>query len=133
ARRELLTRAIEAVFAGHVSTDPMNRLVLAAGLSWTEVDMLRGYTRYARQFKMPLSLARITEILLANPERCGLLTRLFHARFDPDLQGDRAVAVSHANQELTDSLRKLRAHDEDLLFGTLHEFIQATVRTNYYR
>ncbi len=133
ARRELLTRAIEAVFAGHVATDPMNRLILAAGLSWSEVDMLRGYTRYARQFKMPLSLARITEILLANPERCGLLTRLFHARFDPDLPGDRAQAIQLVTEEIGESFRKIRAHDEDLLFGTLLQFIQATVRTNYYR
>jgi len=133
ARKDLLTRALEAVFAGLVASDPMNQLVLACGLSWSEVDVLRGYTRYARQFKVQLSQVRIIEILLAHPDLCVLLMRLFHTKFDPDLEGDRQALVAAASEDVDDALRLIRTHDEDLIFSTLREFIDATVRTNFYR
>jgi len=132
-RKDLLQRALEQVFAGQVGTDAMNRLVLGAGLSWAEVDMLRGYVRYSRQFQIALSFARITELLLTHPDLCVKLVHLFHARFDPDAKGNRESNIAAALEALDDSLRLIITHDEDLIFSSLRDLIDGTVRTNYYR
>jgi glutamate dehydrogenase len=133
-RKDLLQRALEQVFADQVGSDTMNRLVLAAGLSWSEVDMLRGYVRYSRQFQLALSFARITELLLSHPHLCVKLVRLFHARFDPDLEDEkRGQIVAKALERLDDALRLIITHDEDLIFSSLRDLIDGTVRTNFYR
>ncbi|TNE88792.1 MAG: hypothetical protein EP330_13455 [Deltaproteobacteria bacterium] len=132
-RGPLLVDAIEAVFAGQVENDPLNHLVLASGLSWVEVDVLRGYANYARQLQDKVSPSRAREIMLTHPIMCVSLIELFRARFDPDFEGDRAKAIAKCRQTVVDELRFIRAHDEDLLFSTLASLIHGTVRTNAYR
>ncbi|MEQ1500590.1 MAG: NAD-glutamate dehydrogenase domain-containing protein [Myxococcota bacterium] len=132
-RAPLLVEAIAQVFSGSLSDDRINALVLVGGLSWSEVDMLRGYMRYSRQIGMKLSVVRMTEIMLAHPIMFGSLVRLFRARFDPDLAGDRAQQMAAAGQVVTDELRYIQAHDEDLLVSTVRNLIESTVRTNFYR
>ncbi|MCB9698064.1 MAG: NAD-glutamate dehydrogenase [Alphaproteobacteria bacterium] len=133
ARGPLLVDTIAEVFAERVSADRMNGLVLVAGLTASEVDMLRGYMRYSRQVGMKLSIRRMTEVFLAHPVCVNALVKLFHARFDPDLQGDRAAIEAAARDLVIDELRYVQAHDEDLLLSTVRNLIEATVRTNYYR
>ncbi|MEZ4239086.1 MAG: NAD-glutamate dehydrogenase [Myxococcota bacterium] len=143
-RAPLLVEAISQVFSGRASDDRMNGLVLVAGLNWNEVEMLRAYSRFSRQLGNKLSTLRMTEILLAHPIMVRSLVRLFHARFDPDLQlangrgpagapADRAKAMAEAAQTVTDELRYIRAHDEDLLVSTLWNLMDSTLRTNFYR
>ncbi len=48
--------------------DGFNRLVLAAGLSWREVSLLRAYSRYLRQVGTLYSQAYIEDALAAHPE-----------------------------------------------------------------
>jgi glutamate dehydrogenase len=132
-RRPLLTDAMHAVFAGEVTDDALNRLVVTSGLSWKEVDILRGYMRYCRQFQIKIDPARMQEILLANPITCHTLVDLFHARFDPDRSGDRAAAAAAADAVVRGELKLIYSHDEDLLLSSIHQLISATIRTNYYR
>jgi len=128
-----LTEAIVRVFDGSLSDDRLNGLVLSAGLSWSQVDVVRAYARYSRQLNVKVSLPRMTDILLNNPELVCLCMDLFHVRFDPDLPGDRDAALEHADEQLRDRIRLIVAHDEDLVFSTLRALILATVRTNAYR
>ena len=142
-RAPLLVDAIAQVYSKRTTDDRMNALSLVAGLTWAEVDMLRAYSRYSRQLGNKLSMFRMTEILLSHPMMVGSLVRLFHARFDPDLaaaagtghsaRSHRARLVVEAAETVADELRYIGAHDEDLLFSTLWNLIESTVRTNYYR
>jgi glutamate dehydrogenase len=132
-RGGLLTEALAAVFGGGVSDDRLNGLVLVGGLTAAQVDVLRGYMRYSRQVGMKLAILRMTEIFLANPICTGALAKLFAARFDPDLAGDRAAAVLEAEEVLNNELRFIQAHDEDLLLQVMKNLIESTVRTNAYR
>ncbi|MBX2803083.1 MAG: NAD-glutamate dehydrogenase [Myxococcales bacterium] len=129
----LLTEAIRRVFDGSASDDRLNCLVLTAGLSWEQVDLLRCYARYCQQLQFKLSAPRMTEILLNNPQIVRSIIALFEARFDPDLPVGRGGAVDTANEVLHDKIRLIRAHDEDLAFSSLQELVLGTVRTNYYR
>jgi len=128
-----LTEAIARVFDGSLSDDRLNGLVLSAGLSWDQVDVVRAYARYSRQLNVKVSPLRMTDILLGNPELVCLCMELFHVRFDPDLPGDRAAVMEHADQQLKDRIRLIVAHDEDLVFSTFRMLVNATVRTNAYR
>jgi glutamate dehydrogenase len=133
ARGPLLTDALSQVFAGRVSDDRLNTLVVCAGLAWSEVDVLRAYMRYSRQIGMKQAILRMNEIMLANPIMCASLVKLFHARFDPDLPGDRAEQVRLASRTVVDEMRYIQTHDEDQLFSTLQNLVESTLRTNYYR
>ncbi|MEN0062826.1 MAG: NAD-glutamate dehydrogenase domain-containing protein [Myxococcota bacterium] len=128
-----LTEAITHVLEGQQSNDRLNGLVLSAGLSWTQVDVVRAYARYSRQLQIKVSLQRMTDILLGNPELVCACMDLFHVRFDPDLPGNRTAAIEHADEVLRDLIRLIVAHDEDLVFSALRALIKATVRTNAYR
>jgi len=129
----LLTEAISRVFTGDVDDDRLNAMVIAAGLTWSEVDMVRGYAAYLRQLQIKLSVVRLVEILVAHPLMVASLVRLFHARFDPDQNGSREAAIAAADEVVRDELRYILAHDEDLAFSAVRALINATLRTNYYR
>jgi glutamate dehydrogenase len=133
ARRDALVAAIEASFAGQIEGDRLNQLVLSGGLSWQEVDVLRGLCRYARQLQIKLPIARTFEILLARPTLGRDLVQLFHARFDPDLAGERNAAVAEAAARVEAAIRALKGYDEDLLVRALFGLITAMIRTNFYR
>lgn len=132
-RREALIEAIEAVFRKDMSSDALNRLVLSAGMSWRDVDVLRGYLRYGRQLRVKLSEERGVEIVLRRPQTTARVLALFNALFDPDLAGDRDAAVTKARSALDEELRQISTHDEDLLYRSLREAVLATMRTNAFR
>ncbi|MEZ4318238.1 MAG: NAD-glutamate dehydrogenase [Myxococcota bacterium] len=132
-RQGLLKSAIEAVFSGNVEDDPLNQLVLTSGLAWAEVDLIRGYTEYSRQLTVKLSANRLLEILLKNPVMCHALVDFFHARFDPDIEGERSALQARAAEHAEKELRYILSHDEDLVFSTMYELLRGTLRTNYYR
>jgi len=132
-RADLLTDAMQAAFDGTVTDSRLNGLVARAGLSWQEVDIIRAYCSYAQQLEMKLSPLRMTAILLDNPIMTSTMVELFHARFDPDRTGDRTKAIAKADERVTDELRYIIAHDEDLAFSSLVGLVRATLRTNFYR
>jgi glutamate dehydrogenase len=132
-RAALLEDCIAAVFDNKISNDGLHRLVLSAGLTWAEVDVLRGYAMYCGQFGFKLGLSQVVEILLSNPLACRSLTNLFNARFDPGLTGDRAAAIATAEEAVADELRVIMSQDDDLVVSTLRGLMRATVRTNAFR
>ncbi|MFT6232418.1 MAG: glutamate dehydrogenase [Myxococcota bacterium] len=133
SRKDVLIDAIEAVFAGKIGSDGLNRLVLGAGMSWQDIDVLRAYLRYGRQLQVKLSEERAIEMVLRHPVTTQLIIDLFSARFDPDLKRNRKNSMDAANAALVDAQRKINTHDEDLLFRSLRSAVNATVRTNAYR
>ena len=75
--------------------------MLAAGLDWRQVAMLRGYCKYLLQIGVTFSQAYMEETLARYPLLARLLVELFEARFEPgrdikadpaDLRGAAAVA-----------------------------------------
>lgn len=133
ARGDLLENGLRAVFGGAMVVDPLNRVLLRAGISWEAVDLIRAYLGYARQLGLRYTNQRVQEILLHRPELVRSLWTLFRARFDPDLEGDRSQAMAAANDQVTDGLLKITNHDQDLVFNTLFNLMSATLRTNFFR
>src|SRR5262249_58544305 len=80
--RESFHEAFFGMWTGAVEADPLNRLVLTAGLRPGEIVVLRAYARYLNQTGSALSLSYVEQALAANPAVASLLVRLFFARFD---------------------------------------------------
>lgn len=133
ARADKLVDGLQAVFARHIGSDLFNRLVLRANLRWDEVDLVRAYFGYARQLGLKHTFTRIQEILLNQAPCVAAAVQLFHTKFNPDLQGDRAAAIAKAEADVRDLLLQIKTNDEDLVLRTLVNLIESTIRTNFYR
>lgn len=99
--RTRFEQAFAAVWRGDAESDGFNRLVLAAGLEWRQVAMLRAYCKYLLQTGATFSQIYMEETLVRYPLIARILVELFEARFEPsrDVQAD-----NHACETLNQSL-----------------------------
>jgi glutamate dehydrogenase len=135
-RGDLLAEALLAARAGDVVSDKLNALVVAAGLHWREVDMLRGYVGYAFQVGAVPSRLALPSALVEHPGIAGELLDLFKAKFDPDQPGsveERLAAVADIGAAFHASLRSVSLLSDDRALRRLEELISGTLRTNYFR
>lgn len=133
ARGERLEAGLQAVFQKHMPSDPFNKLLLRANLTWQEVDLVRAYFGYAKQLGLKHLMVRVQEILLAQASCVSAIVQLFHAKFDPDLKVDRNAAITSAQAAVDERLRAIRTNDEDVVLRTLANLVDASLRTNFYR
>ena len=71
---------LRAIWRGDAENDGFNRLILAAGLDWRQVAMLRGYCKYLLQTGVPFSQTYMEETLARYPLLARLLVELFEAQ-----------------------------------------------------
>ncbi len=136
-RRQLLIEALGAVRCGRAENDPLNRLLLACGLSWSEIDVFRGYRNYYLQLGPPFSKDRIALALTGNHRTALLLFRYFEARFGgktgpDDLLEKEEMALPPLRQELANTLERVGDINEDRILRALFNLIDSTVRTNFF-
>ena len=125
--------AFRHILAGDAESDDFNRLVLAVGLTWREVAVLRAYAKYLRQTGFTFSQAYMEQTLAAHPALARQLLELFIARFDPDLGEDRAEHVASLAAALQADLDEVANLDEDRILRQFLAVIQASLRTNWFR
>jgi glutamate dehydrogenase len=134
-----LVEAIQATQCGCSDVDPLNRLVIAAGLGWSQVVVLRGYLRYWSQVVASLDLRATADSLVAYPTLTAALISYFEARFDPQSEGSdlvegpgggfREVSTRDACVEQLAGVTHL---DDDRVLRGVLGLIDATWRTNYF-
>ncbi|MDQ1466587.1 MAG: glutamate dehydrogenase, partial [Actinomycetota bacterium] len=133
--------AFAAVVRGAVENDSFNGLVLAAGLAWREVAVLRAYSHYLRQAGTPFSQDYIAAALVNHPELARALVELFRDRFHPEhvsranrANRDEAARTQQAQRvaELTTALDAVASLDDDRILRALLRLVLATLRTNAY-
>jgi len=126
--------AFTRVWTGELESDGFNRLVIAAGLTWRQVVVLRAYARYLRQAAFTFSEAYIQQALARHADISALLVALFEARFDPDRDEDEAAL---REQEITAAieihLNQVTNPDEDRILRRYLNLIGATLRTNHFQ
>ncbi len=123
---ELFQDAFLRVWRGEVENDGFNRLVLGAGLSWTETVVLRAYCKYLRQIRSRFSEAYMVDSLARNPKITRNLINLFHARFDP-ARSQKSEAISErVIAAIEDSLDRVANLDEDRILRSFLNVVQAT-------
>ncbi|GHD00898.1 NAD-glutamate dehydrogenase [Zhihengliuella salsuginis] len=130
---DLLGEAYRAVALGRAETDVFDRLILAQGMTWRKVSVLRAYAKYLRQLGNSNSYEFMGDTLLANPDVSKALIDVFEATFRPDLaDGEREAAVDKAREELSNGLEQVATLDADRLLRRFQNVIAATLRTNFY-
>ncbi|MCW3065501.1 MAG: glutamate dehydrogenase, partial [Solirubrobacterales bacterium] len=129
--RGLFQDAFIRAWRGDVENDGYNRLVLAAGLTWRQITMLRTVARYLRQGGTAFSDTYVELALVSHPEVARLLIELFGARFEPG-RADESAAASLA-QQIGSAIDAVESLDQDQILRSFLSVVQATLRTNYYQ
>ncbi len=113
--------------------DAFNGLVLQAGLDWRGVSLLRAYMGYMKQATFTFSRVYIQQAMAKHAGIAADLVALFHARFDPDLKGDREAAQAQVTERILAALDGVSNLDEDRIVRQYLAVIQATLRTNFFQ
>ncbi len=104
--------AFARVWRGEAENDGFNRLILAAGLSWRQVAMLRSYCKYLLQVGVPFSQSYVEATLARYPLLARLLVELFEARFDPRTGCESDAEIRRGMSRFGSQLKALTADDE---------------------
>ena len=112
---ENFEQAFAHIWRGEAENDGFNRLIIAAGLSWRQVAMLRAYCKYLQQVGVPFSQAYVEETLTRYPLLARLLVELFEARFDPATGKESKAEVKAGMATLQQQFQALAAGDEATL------------------
>jgi glutamate dehydrogenase len=131
-----LAEAVMAVRRGYASNDRLNALVIAAGMNWRQVEVLRAYASYGFQVGAVPSRLSFPHALEKHPGLAALLFRLFEVRFEPggpfSLE-DRDARAGVVRQEIQAALEGVSSLSDDRALRALTNLIDSTLRTNYYR
>ena len=132
----LLESCFKAVWRNDAEDDGYNGLVLRAGLHWRDVAVLRAYSRYLRQIRIPYSQDYMWNTLNRHPGIAADLVAMFRARFDPDQDlGDEARqdAVAAVSARIETALQAVDSLDEDRIIRRFMNLIMATMRCNVFQ
>src|SRR5205814_450354 len=83
AMRDRLQAAFIMVMRGVAENDGYNALVLAAGMMWRDVALIRTISRFLRQIRVPYSQDYMWATLRKHAAIALEIVRLFHGRFNP--------------------------------------------------
>ncbi|QIL20699.1 NAD-glutamate dehydrogenase [Thermomonas sp. HDW16] len=112
---ENFEEAFARLWRGDAENDGFNRLILAAGLSWKQVAMLRSYCKYLLQIGVPFSQAYMEATLARYPLLSRLLVELFEARFDPCTGKESDAEIKRGMSRFGAQLKALAGADEAAL------------------
>jgi glutamate dehydrogenase len=131
--REKFEQAFARIWTRQIENDGFNRLTLAAGLAADDIIMLRAYAKYLKQTGFTFSQQYIENTLANHAGITGELVGLFHSRFDPALDEDRAGMIDIGVNTIETALDHVANADEDRILRRYLAVIQATLRTNHYQ
>jgi len=119
-----------------IEQDGFNSLVLRAGLTWWQANVLRAYAKYLRQAGTTFSQGYIEQALAEHPAVARQLVELFESRFDPGRAGTAQVVDADGTtflEAIEAELAEVASLDQDRILRSLLRLINATLRTNAYR
>lgn len=127
-----VAEAIAAVYRGESESDPLNRLVITAGLDRSQVAILRAYRKYRQRLGSRFTESYQNDVLAANSAITAKLVRYFELRFDPAVEPDDDAERSLRDEILAD-LEGVTSIDHDRILRNQLGAIAATLRTNAYK
>ncbi|MFG1300668.1 NAD-glutamate dehydrogenase [Xanthobacter sp. V3C-3] len=133
---ERLEDCLNAVLRGAAENDGYNALVLDAGLTFREAALVRALGRYLRQAGIPFSQDYIWQTMTAHGGLAAQVVALFHARFDPALDGApeaRAAREEPVRAAIAEGLAAVSSLDEDRILRRFVNLVDAALRTTYYQ
>jgi glutamate dehydrogenase len=130
-----MVEAFRLLWLEQVEQDGFNALVVRAGLTWWQANILRAYAKYLRQAGIAFSQGYIERTLGENASIARALVELFESRFDPARENE-APLVNGATSRM-DAIEAMLADvaslDQDRILRSILGLVSATLRTNAYR
>ncbi|HHW4681020.1 MAG TPA: NAD-glutamate dehydrogenase domain-containing protein, partial [Xylella taiwanensis] len=111
----LFVEAFVRIWNGNAENDGFNSLVLAAGLHWRQVALLRGYCKYLLQTGVPFSQSYVEVTFAHYPLLARLLVELFEARFNPAIDDAATPWIDEDQSQRRAQLTALTGGDEAAL------------------
>ena len=124
------------VMGKQAESDGYNALVLAAGLGWRDVALIRTISRFLRQIRVPYSQDYMWATLRKYPGIAVQIVSLFQARFDPHLAvapHERTAREAAVAAEIEAALQAVEGLDEDRILRRFVNAVTAAIRTNFYQ
>ena len=137
---EALKQRLEACFltvmTGGAESDGYNALVLAAGLMWRDVALIRTISRFLRQIRVPYSQDYMWATLIKHAAIAADVVRSV-PRALRSAARPRPTSARRARRELMETieaaLQKVESLDEDRILRHFVNAVQAAIRTNFYQ
>jgi glutamate dehydrogenase len=127
-----LADTVRALDEGRFSDGTLNSLILSAGLTWRQVEVLRTLRNHLQQIRPRYSVETVNSVILQNPKVAQSLFRAFEARFDPSVT-EREKLEREARESLQAALEEVKNLVDDEVLRALANLLSAAVRTNYYQ
>jgi len=124
--------ALMAAWYGHAENDPLNALVITAGIDWRDVVILRAYAKYMQQARVPYTPAYIMKALTDHPMLAASIVGLFHAYHDPAI-ADSKRKTKNWESVIAAGLESVSVLDQDRIIRFIKTLVDATLRTNFYQ
>ncbi len=128
--------AFEKIWFKHAENDKFNRLVIAAGMDWRKVTILRTCARYLKQIRMGFSQSYIADTLCNNIALAKMLVALFDMRFNPEISLSKTHRLAKQQQiqrSILEALDDVTVLSEDHVIRKMQSVIAAILRTNFYQ
>ena len=140
AEKRRLLEAVEAVFDGRMASDGLNRVLLPAGLTWQQVDLLRSLQCFAKQLGNMFTPNTVWPTLVKHAGIVNQLIAYFEAKCGPQ-KGVVATKPSAARVRLCEERRRavlegidaIESFSEDRMLRVFLNLIDAMLRTSYYK
>ena len=136
ALTQRLQAAFLAVIGGDAENDGFNALVLAAGLPWRDIALLRTIARFLRQARIAYSQDYLWTTLRKHAGIAERINALFHVKFDPKLDisiEERSARQAAIVAEIETALGEVASLDEDVILRRFVNAVQGAVRTNFFQ
>ncbi len=126
-----LRPAFQRVYAGRIENDGFNQLILQAGLTVKQTNMLRAYVKFLLQAKLPYSQSYVEQTLATYPTICLCFAEFFEQKFNPVIK--HPVSTEAIEEKILGLLQNVSRLDHDRILRRIFNALQSTLRTNYYQ
>jgi glutamate dehydrogenase len=136
ALKSRLESCLLVVMGKKAESDGYNALVLAAGLGWREVALIRTLSRFLRQIRVAYSQDYMWGTLRKHAGIAAQIVVLFYARFDPHLKvsnDERKVRTDEIAAAIEQALQAVESLDEDRIIRQFVNAVQSAIRTNFFQ
>ncbi|WP_424983488.1 NAD-glutamate dehydrogenase [Maritalea sp. S77] len=130
---DVIERAIKAVWYKEAENDGYNRLALFAAMSWDNIAIIRALSRYLKQADITYSQRYMWETLSKHPLTAKAIVDLFHARHNPNFNGDAQLVEQNARETIKQTLDQITSLDDDTIFRRFVNLVDSSLRTNFFQ
>ncbi|MFJ1268199.1 NAD-glutamate dehydrogenase [Legionella lytica] len=131
--QDIFSDALLQITCGACEDDGFNKLVLGAGLTWRELNIIRAYAKYMHQVGFRFSQQYLEKIIDTHASIAKMLIQLFSLKFNPQQNAATKKSMEQLEHEIQTRIDDISSLDEDYIIRYFWSLIKATLRTNYFQ